>query len=78
MSPAHVDCPPCPRCGLPVGVTYNRNDRPLPPPQLRCPACGAQWEATPEDHARAAAADAAWCEAETREAAVVRGEREGG
>ena len=55
-----TDCPPCPACELAVGVITDRNERPLPPPRLYCPACGHQWQATTEDRAQAEAAERAW------------------
>ena len=54
------DCPPCASCGATAGITVDRNDRPLPPPWLWCPACGHRWEASAEDRAQAERAQAAW------------------
>lgn len=56
----HHDCPSCPECALAVGVGYDRDDVPLPPPGLWCPACGCLWQGTAEDRAQADRADAAW------------------
>ena len=58
VTPAHVDCPACPHCGLRVGVAYDRDERPLPAPTLWCPACGEQWQASAADRAQAERADA--------------------
>lgn len=43
-------------------VTYDRDFRPLPAPQLWCPACGKTHDATPEARAQAERADAAYAE----------------
>ena len=56
------DCPACPHCGDRVCVTYDRDFRPLPAPQLWCPACGKTHDATPEARAQAERADAAYAE----------------
>lgn len=74
MIPADVDCPPCAACQLPCGVTYDRDERPLPAPRLWCPACGHQWDARAEDRARAERADAAYAAKLDREEAQRRGE----
>ena len=66
----HHDCPACPACTLRVGVTYDRDDRPLPSPGLWCPACGHQWSASAEDRAQAEAADAAWAVERARQYAL--------
>lgn len=65
-----LDCPRCPACRLPVGVTYDRDELPLPAPRLYCPACGHQWDASAADRAQAEAADAAWAVERARQYAL--------
>jgi ribosomal protein S27AE len=57
--PPHVDCPACPRCGRTVAISRHDDVTPLPSPSLRCPACGALWQASAADRAQAERADAA-------------------
>jgi len=60
MTAPWCDCPPCVKCGTEVGIPTDRDENPLPPPWLWCPACGHRWEASDKDRAQADRAQAAW------------------
>lgn len=65
MTHPYADCPPCPKCGAGAGTRAGGSEmaayaRRLGPSHLSCAACGHVWEASAEDVARAAKADAAW------------------
>lgn len=55
MNDPTTDCPACPKCTLPTGITEGAG----PDPWLRCAACGHRWEASAEGRAQAERADAA-------------------
>ncbi len=68
MTTPATDSPTCPRarCGGPL-VTYEvEQESPVPEGLLRCAGCGRYSEATPEQRAQAAAADAAYEAEQTR------------
>lgn len=51
-----TDCPPCPRCSLPVGTPIRESQRRLtgpPSANLFCPACGCSWVGSVEHVAQA-------------------------
>ncbi len=49
---AAFQCPQCPACGEPAGVTTPRG--------LQCAACGQPWEGSAAEREQARRADAAW------------------
>ena len=54
------DCPPCPGCGRNTGIVEDHGGAVMASPLLYCPACGHEWDATPEDRAQAERAQTAW------------------